>query len=93
MMNYTMAQEMAINDYLTTCIKNNYLCEHCIRNHNGICFFAFQCFANGMMCFDGDDEENYNISNDVDETNYNPYMGCDDFEIENTIDLDEWSNY
>ena len=52
MMNYTKAQETAINDYLMTCIKNNYYCQHCVKNHNGICFFAFQCFANDMMHFD-----------------------------------------
>lgn len=92
MMNYTEAQEKAINNYLTTCIKNNYHCQHCVKNHGGICFFAFQCFANDMKHFDYGDEDFY-IPDDIDETNYNPYMGCDDFEIENTIDLDEWSNY
>lgn len=58
MMNYTKAQEKAINDYLAECIKNNHRCQHCAKNHNGFCFFAFQCFANDMMHFDdGDDEE------------------------------------
>lgn len=52
MMNYTKEQEKAINDYLMTCIKNNYHCQHCAKNHSGICFFAFQCFANDMMHFD-----------------------------------------
>ena len=98
MMNYTEAQEKIISDYLAECIKNNYRCQHCALNHNGICFFAFQCFANDMMYFD-DGEENHCIScdgdcmechepcqmnqdipDDVDETNYNPFMGCDDYD-------------
>lgn len=54
---YTEEQKKAINDYLTECIKNNYHCEHCTNNHNDICFFAFQCFANNMVHFD-DGEEN-----------------------------------
>ena len=44
------------------------------------------------VTFAGTDEFE-DIPDDVDETNYNPYMGCDDFEIENTINLDEWSDY
>ena len=84
MMNYTKAQEKAINDYLAVCIKNNYHCQHCAKNDNGICFFAFQCFANDMMHFD----EGY-IPDDVDETNYDPYCGCDMFEICGSID-EEW---
>ena len=64
-MNYTKAQEKAINNYLAVCIKNNYRCQHCAKNDNDICFFAFQCFANDMMHFDdGDEDENncdYNI--------------------------------
>ena len=57
MMNYTKAQEKAINDYLAVCIKNNYHCQHCAKNDNGICFFAFQCFANDMMHFDDSDND------------------------------------
>lgn len=57
MMNYTKAQEKAINDYLAVCIKNNYHCQHCAKNDNGVCFFAFQCFANDMMHFDDGDDD------------------------------------
>ena len=81
MMNYTKAQEKAINDYLAECIKNNYHCQHCAKNHNGICFFAFQCFANDMMHFDEGDEDYY-IPDDIDETNYDPYCGCDMYEVD-----------
>ena len=99
MMNYTKGQEKAINDYLAVCIKNNYHCQHCAKNDNGICFFAFQCFANDMMHFD-DGDENYNpdpcdwceagechhcyddIPDDVDESNYDPYAGCDMYEVD-----------
>ena len=85
MMNYTKAQEKAINDYLAVCIKNNYHCQHCAKNDNGICFFAFQCFANDMMHFD-DGEENYDVPDDVDESNYDPYAGCEIYETDNSMD-------
>lgn len=81
MMNYNKMQEQAINDFLAVCIKNNYHCQHCAKNDNGVCFFAFPCFANDMMHFD-ENEEDYNIPDDVDETNYDPYMGCDYFEVD-----------
>ena len=87
MMNYTKAQEKAINDYLAVCIKNNYHCQHCAKNDNGICFFAFPCFANDMMHFDGGDEDDY-IPDDVDETNYDPFCGCDVFDYYSDIDRD-----
>ena len=55
----------SINDYLMKCIKNNYHCQHCAKNHNGICFFAFECFMDNMKYYDdGDEDENnhdYNI--------------------------------
>ena len=92
MMNYTKAQEKALDDYLTVCIKNNHHCQHCAKNDNGICYFAFQCFANDMMHFD-DEEDALDIPDDVDEFNYNPYMGCDDYDYESDIDLDGWSDY
>lgn len=85
MMNYTKAQENAINDYLAVCIKNNYHCQHCAKNDNGICFFAFQCFANDMMHFD-DGNEDYYIPDDVDESNYDPYAGCEVYETDNSMD-------
>ena len=88
MMNYTKAQEKAINDFLAVCIKNNYHCQHCAKNDNGICFFAFPCFANDMMHFD-DGEEDYYIPDDADETNYDPWCGNDMFEICGSID-EEW---
>lgn len=87
MMNYTKAQEKAISDYLAVCIKNNYHCQHCAMNHNGICFFAFQCFANDMMHFNNGDEDDY-IPDDVDETNYDPFCGCDVFDYYSDIDRD-----
>lgn len=84
MMNYTETQEKAINDYLTVCIKNNYRCQHCAKNNSGICFFAFQCFANGMAHFD-DGDDDYDIPDNVDETNYDPYSGCDMYEVDDML--------
>ena len=81
MMNYTKEQEKAINDYLVECVKNNYHCQHCVKNHDGICFFAFQCFADDMKHFDYGDED-FDIPDDVDETNYDPYCGCDMYEVD-----------
>ena len=52
MMSYT-----SINDYLVKCVKNNYHCQHCNKNHNGICFFAFECFMDNMKYYDEDDDE------------------------------------
>ena len=36
-----------------------------------------------------DEDENFDIPDDVDETNYDPYCGCDMFEICGSID-EEW---
>lgn len=88
MKNYTKSQMDAIQDFLTVCIKNNYHCAHCARNHEGICFFGAQCFMNDMSYFD-DGDECEDIPDDVDETNYDPYCGCDMFEICGSID-EEW---
>ena len=86
MMNYTREQEKVINDYLAVCIKNNYHCQHCAKNDNGICFFAFQCFMNDMMHFDNDDDPNpcdcCDIPDNVDESNYDPFAGCDTYEVD-----------
>lgn len=79
MTNYTKAQEKALNDYLAVCIKNNYYCQHCANNNNGVCFFAFECFMDDMGHFDDDCTD---ISDDVDESNYDPYCGCDIYEID-----------
>ena len=57
MKNYTKSQMDAIQDFLTVCIKNNYHCAHCARNHEGICFFAVQCFMNDMSYFDDGDDD------------------------------------
>ena len=50
------------------------------------------CDGNCMECNEPC-QMNRDIPDDVDETNYNPYMGCDDYDYESNIDLDEWSNY
>lgn len=40
-----------------------------------------------------EEDENFDIPDDVDESNYNPYTGCDEYDYENDIDLDGWSDY
>ena len=46
-------------------------------------YFIEFCDAQGI---DDIEEEDYDFPDDVDETNYDPYMGCDFFE---TCDCDE----
>lgn len=45
---------------------------------------------NVLVMGDEEDEESLDIPDDVDESNYDPYAGCD---VYDTIDLDEWSDY
>ena len=47
----------ALNDYLAKCIQNNHHCAHCCLNHNGICFFAKECFENDQKYYNDEDEE------------------------------------
>ena len=56
MMNYTKEQEKAINDYLVECVKNNYHCQHCAKNHGNVCFFASECFIDNMKYYDDGDD-------------------------------------
>lgn len=53
-----MSAYSSINDYLMKCIKNNYLCQHCANNHDGTCFFAFECFMDNMKYYDDGDDYN-----------------------------------
>lgn len=39
------------------------------------------------------EEDEPDIPDDVDESFYNPYTGCDEYDYENDIDLDGWSDY
>lgn len=47
----------ALNDYLAKCIQNNHHCAHCCLNHNGICFFAKECFENDQKYYNDEDDE------------------------------------
>ena len=47
----------ALNKYLAKCIQNNHRCAHCYLNHNGICFFAKECFEDNQKYYKEDDEE------------------------------------
>lgn len=57
------------------------LCEQ-VENLTRAYFIEF-CDAQGI---DDIEEEDYDFPDDVDETNYDPYMGCDFYE---TCDCDE----
>lgn len=56
----TMRQEemiiKALNNYLAKCIQNNHRCTHCYLNHNGICFFAKDCFENDQKYYKEDED-------------------------------------
>lgn len=41
----------AINDYLIDVVKHDCRCQECELNHNGICFFAFDCITNNHIHF------------------------------------------
>lgn len=47
----TEVEIQAINDYLVEVVKNNYKCQHCILNHDGICFFAYECVKNSFKYY------------------------------------------
>ena len=47
----------ALNDYLAKCIQNNHHCAHCSYNHDGICFFAKECFENDQKYYNDEDDE------------------------------------
>ena len=57
------------------------LCEQ-VENLTRVYFIEF-CDAQGI---DDIEEEDYDFPDDVDETNYDPYMGCDFYE---TCNCDE----
>lgn len=50
----------AKNDLLKEIMKNSHYCEHCLFNHDGFCFLAYNCITNDYFNFnDGDDSELY----------------------------------
>lgn len=47
-----------LNNFLEEVVKNNTLCKGCELNHNGICFFAYECIKNDFIYFlDNETEE------------------------------------
>lgn len=47
-----------LNDLLQETIKNNTYCKTCELNHNGICFFAFECITHDFIHYmDNETEE------------------------------------
>ena len=44
-----MDELIILNDYLKRIVKNNTYCKTCLLNHNGICFFAYDCIAEDFM--------------------------------------------
>lgn len=38
-----------LNNFLELVVKNNSYCQTCELNHNGICFFAFDCITQDFM--------------------------------------------
>ena len=46
-----------INNFLKEVIKNNSYCKTCELNHNGICFFAYECVTNDFMHYMDNEKE------------------------------------
>lgn len=44
-----------LNKYLAEVIQNSHKCAHCIYNHDGICFFAYECIKNDWSFYDEGD--------------------------------------
>lgn len=47
--------EKRLNDYLYEVVCNMYRCQHCERNHNGICFFAYDCIKDDFKFYSEED--------------------------------------
>lgn len=55
-MEWTKEEAEAINRFLNYCVQRSYKCNHCVNNHNGICFFAAGCFLNDFSLYsEGED--------------------------------------
>lgn len=46
-----------LNDYLASIVNTSSHCAHCIFNHNGICFLAYECIKNEYSMYTEEDEE------------------------------------
>ena len=46
-----------LHEYLIEVIKNSKICANCIFNHDGICFFAYECIKNNYDFHQGGQEE------------------------------------
>ena len=46
-----------LNDYLDSIVSASHHCAHCIFNHNGICFFAYECIKNEYKMYTEEEEE------------------------------------
>lgn len=52
-----MNEMQFLNDYFILVIKNNSYCKTCELNHNGMCFFAYDCIANDFMHYIDNEED------------------------------------
>jgi len=45
-----------LNDFLIEIVEHSHYCAHCIYNHSGKCFFAYNCIKNNFIQFnEGED--------------------------------------
>ncbi len=50
--------DIELNNFLELVVKNNTYCKTCKLNHNGICFFAYNCISQDFLHFlDNETEE------------------------------------
>lgn len=45
-----------LNYFLNLIVMSAHHCAHCIYNHNGTCFFAYECILNEFMHYTEEEE-------------------------------------
>lgn len=49
--------DIELNNFLELVVKNNSYCKTCELNHNGVCFFAYNCISQDFMYYLDNEEE------------------------------------
>ncbi len=49
--------DIELNNFLELVVKNNSYCQSCELNHNGICFFAYNCISQDFLHYMDNEKE------------------------------------
>lgn len=49
--------DIELNNFLELVVKNNSYCQSCELNHNGICFFAYNCISQDFLHYLDNEKE------------------------------------